>query len=96
MVVSDFGNDSRNPWTRSALCQQFRLLVGVKWCWERFLGISVDHHLNATTYLSIVVNHVHPFIFLSNVLQNTKPVSDCFQLVQLTRYESDSTPLRCA
>lgn len=48
-------------WIHPSLHQRFRLLV----VWGYFFGcfgcLPIDHHLNATTYLSIIADHVHLF-----------------------------------
>lgn len=67
MVESEFGVSSMNPWTQMNLCQQFKLpwrcdgVGNVSW---HTLGsfIPIEHCVNAITYLSIVADHVYPFI----------------------------------
>ncbi len=58
----------RKEWIHPALSQWFRLAVVVLWCKGLFswhtLGplVPIEHCLNATAYLSIVADHVHPFM----------------------------------
>ncbi len=60
MVGSEFGIKNMKAWIHPALSQRFRLVV-VFW---HTLGplVQIEHRLNATVYLSIVADHVHPFI----------------------------------
>ncbi len=59
---------ARPSWIHPALYQRFRLVVVVLMVWGIFswhtLGplVPIEHRLNATAYLSIVPDHVHPFI----------------------------------
>ncbi len=57
-------HESMDP---SCLVSRFRLVV--QWFWVYFLGtlchtplVPIEHRLNATAYLSIVADHVHPFM----------------------------------
>ncbi len=67
MVGSEFGVKNMKAWIHPALSQQIRLVV-VLWCGEYFLGtiwaplVPIEHRLNNTAYLSIVADHVHPFM----------------------------------
>ncbi len=66
MIGSEFGVKNMKAWLYLALSQWFRLMVW--WSREYFLGtflgpfVPNEHYLNATAYLSIVDDHVHPFI----------------------------------
>ncbi len=65
MVWSEFGVKNMKAWIHPALSQQFRMVVVV---WGIFswhtLGplVPIEHRLIATAYLSIVADHVHPFM----------------------------------
>jgi len=55
-----------------ALSQRFRLLVVMVWgifSWHTFGPlVPIEHRLNTTAYLSIVADHVHPFMTTVNHL----------------------------
>jgi len=65
MVESEFGVNRMSTWIYHALFPLCRLVVVV---WGMFswhtLGplVPIGHCLNATAYLSIVFDHVHPFM----------------------------------
>ncbi len=64
MVGSEFGVKNMKAWIHPALSQWFRLVVvwGIfSWHILGPLG-PIEHHLNTTTYQSIVADHVHPFM----------------------------------
>ncbi len=67
MVGLEFGVKNMKAWMHHALSQRFRLVVVVM-VWGIFswhtLGplVPIEHCLNATAYLSIVADHVHPFM----------------------------------
>ncbi len=63
MVGSEFGTKNMKAWIHSALSQR----SGCWWCnsvGDIFLAhlVPIEHRLNATAYLSIVADHVHPFM----------------------------------
>ncbi len=66
MIESEFGVKNMKAWIHPALSQRFRLVVVVWWCGGYFLGtlciVPIEHRLNATVYLSIVADHVLPFM----------------------------------
>ncbi len=66
MVESEFDIKNLKTWIYSALSQRFRLVVVVWWgifSWHTLgLLVPIEHRLNATDYLSIVADHVHPFM----------------------------------
>ncbi len=68
MVGSEYGVTNMKAWIHPALSQQFRLVVVVYWCGGYFFWLTlgllepIEHSLNATAYLSIVADHVHPFM----------------------------------
>ncbi len=68
MVGSGFGVKIMKAWIHPALSQQFRLVVVVLIVWGIFswrtLGpwVPIEHRWNTTAYLSIVTDHVHPFM----------------------------------
>ncbi len=65
MVGSEFGVKNVKAWIHPALSQRFRLVVVVKGIYScHILGllVPIEHCLNATAYLSIVADHVHPFL----------------------------------
>ncbi len=68
MLASEFVVKNMKAWIHPALPQQFRLLVVGVMVWGIFswhtLGplVPIEHPLNATAYLSIVADHVHPFM----------------------------------
>ncbi len=65
MVGWEFGVKNMKAWIHPVLSQWFRLVVVV---WGIFswhtLGpfVPIEHCLNTTAYLSIVADHVHPFM----------------------------------
>ncbi len=65
MVGSEFDVKNMKAWIHPALSQRFRLVVLV---WGIFLWhtlgplVPIEHRLNTTAYLSIVADHVHPFM----------------------------------
>ncbi len=65
MVGSEFGVKNMKAWIHPALSQRLRLVVMV-WgifSWHTLgLLVPIEHCLNATAYLSIVADHVHPFM----------------------------------
>ncbi len=88
MVGSEFGIKNIKALIHPALSQWFRLVV----VWEIFswctLGPSVpiEHCLNATAYLSIVAEHVHPF------MNTVYPSSDGYlQQDNVTKLKSSQT-----
>ena len=64
---SEFGVNHMNPWTKPAL-STFLICDGGIMVWGRFSWhmldplIPINNGLNATVYLSIVADHVDPFI----------------------------------
>ncbi len=64
MVGSEFGVKNMKAWIHPALSQ------GSGWYWwcngvgDIFFAhlVPIEHRLNATVYLSIVADHVHPFM----------------------------------
>ncbi len=66
MVGPEFGVKNMKSWIHPALSLRFRLVVVVQWCGGYCLGtlclVPIEHRLNATDYLSIVADHVHPFM----------------------------------
>ncbi len=68
LVGSEFGVKNIKAWIHPALSQRFRLVVVGVMVWGIFswhtLGplVPIEHRLNATAYLSIVADHVHPFM----------------------------------
>ncbi len=74
MVGSEFGIKNMRVWIHPAMSQQFRLVVvvccnGVGDIFLAHFGplVPIEHHLNTTAYLSIVADHVHPFITTVNL-----------------------------
>ncbi len=65
MVGSEFGVKNMKAWIHPALSQWFRLVVVVwgifSWNTLRPL-VPTEHCLNSKAYLSIVADHVHPFM----------------------------------
>ncbi len=67
MVGSEFSVKIMNVWIHPALSQRFRLGGGVMvsgiFSWQTLNPlVPIEHHLIATAYLSIVADHVHPFM----------------------------------
>ncbi len=66
IVGPEFGVKNMKAWIHPALSQRFRLVVVVQWCGGYCLGtlclVPIEHRLNATDYLSIVADHIHPFM----------------------------------
>ncbi len=67
IVGSEFGVKNMKAWIHPALSQQIRLAVVCNGVGDIFLAhfgplVPIEHRLNATAYLSIVADHVHPFI----------------------------------
>ncbi len=68
MIGSEFGVKNMKAWIHPALSQRFRAGGGGVMVWGIFswhtLGplAPIEHHLNAAAYLSIVADHVHPFM----------------------------------
>ncbi len=62
MVGSEFDVKNMKAWIHPALSQRSRQVV-VVYSWHT-LGplVLIEHRLNATDYLSIVADHVHPFM----------------------------------
>ncbi len=62
---SEFGVKNMKAWIHPALSQRFRLVV-VVWgifSWHTLGPLGpIEHRLNTTVYLSIVDDHVHPFM----------------------------------
>ncbi len=64
MVGSEFGIKKMKAWIHPALSQRFRLVVvwGI-FSWHTLYPlVPIEHCLIATVYLSIVADHVHPFM----------------------------------
>ncbi len=65
MVGSEFGIKNMKAWIHPATVQSGGggLMVWGIFSWHT-LGplVPIEHHLNATAYLSIVADHVHPFM----------------------------------
>ncbi len=65
MVGSEFGIKNMKAWIHPALSQRLRtgVMVWGIFSWHT-LGplVPIEHRLIATAYLSIVADHIHPFI----------------------------------
>ena len=86
MVRSEFGINNLKAWIHPALYQQFRQSVWGIFSWHT-LGplVPIDHHLNPTAYLSIVGDHVLPF------MTTVSPSSDgSFQQDNVTMSQSSN------
>ncbi len=68
MVGSEFAVKNMKAWIHPSLSQRFQAGGGGVMVWGIFswhtLGrlVPIEHCLNATAYLSIVADHVHPFM----------------------------------
>ncbi len=67
-VGSEFGIKNMKAWIHPALSQRFRMdgngvmMWGI-FSWHTFSPlVPIEHRLNVTAYLSIVADHVHPFM----------------------------------
>ncbi len=104
MVGSEFGIKKMKAWIHPALSQRFRLVVvwGI-FSWHTLSPlVPIEHRLNATVYLSIVADHVHPFMTTvyhllmyfqqDNAPSQTQIISDWFlEWVHFTQMASTVT-----
>ncbi len=68
MVGSEFGIKNMRAWIYPALSPRFQaggsgvMVWGIFSCHTLSPLVPIEHRLNATAYLSIVADHVHPFM----------------------------------
>ncbi len=66
MIGSEFGVKNMKAWIHPALSQRFRVVVVVMvwgiFYWHTLGPLVIEHCVNTTAYLSIVADHVHPFM----------------------------------